>query len=95
MRFRICKEVGFIAGTQGDMHIIFNKLSTDESVRKEYRSFVQQMQRKHESMGGAMDRRTIYGGRAFIQNIQKQYKLDAVIKKRGCPRKEKSDTENK
>lgn len=35
-----------------DKHIIFNKLSTDESVRKEYRSFVQQMQRQHESMRG-------------------------------------------
>jgi hypothetical protein len=42
-----------------------------------------------------MDRRTIYGGSAFIQNVQKQYKLDAVIKKRGCPRKEKSNIENK
>jgi putative transposase len=78
-----------------DKHIIFNKLSTDESVRKEYRSFVQQMQRQHESMRGEMDRRTIYGGSAFIQNVQKQYKLDAVIKKRGRPRKEKSNIENK
>lgn len=70
-----------------DKHIIFDKLSTDELVRKEYRSFVQQMQRKNESMRGAMDRRTIYGGRDFVQQVQKRYKLDAVIKKRGRPRK--------
>ncbi|KFN40255.1 hypothetical protein KN63_00160, partial [Smithella sp. F21] len=61
----------------------------------EYRSFVQQIQRQHESMRGEMDRRAIYGGSAFIQNVQKQYKLDAVIKKRGRPRKEKSNIENK
>jgi hypothetical protein len=53
------------------------------------------MQRLPESMRGEMERRTIYGGSEFIQNVQKQYKLDAVIKKRGRPRKEKSNIENK
>jgi hypothetical protein len=52
------------------------------------------MQRLPESMRGEMDRRTIYGGSEFIQDVHKQYKLDAVIKKRGRPRKEKSDVEN-
>ena len=78
-----------------DQHIIFDKLSTNESVRKEYRSFVRQMQRKHESMRGEMDRRTIYGGSAFVQKVHKLYKLDAMIKKRGRPRKELSDSQNK
>jgi hypothetical protein len=55
-----------------DKHIIFNKLSTDESVRKEYRSFVQQMQRQHESMRGEMDRRTIYGGSAGARGRKSQ-----------------------
>ncbi len=71
-----------------DHHIIFDQLSTDESVRKEYRSFVQHMKLKNESMRGAMDRRTIYGGNDFAQRVQKRYKLEAVIKKRGRPRKE-------
>lgn len=46
------------------------------------------MQRKHESMRGKMDRRTIYGGSEFAQTVQKRYKLEAMIKKRGRPRKE-------
>ncbi len=71
-----------------DRHIIYAKLSTDETVRKEYRSFVQQMQRKHDSMRGEMDRRTIYGGSEFIQRVRERYKLDAVIKKRGRPKKD-------
>lgn len=78
-----------------DKHIIFDKLSTDESVSREYRSFVRQMQLKHESMHGEMDRRTIYGGSAFIENVHKQYKLDAVIRKRGRPKKEQSELKNK
>jgi len=78
-----------------DNHIIFDKLPTDESIRKEYRSFVQQMQRKHESMRGEMDRRTIYGGSDFVQKVQKRYKLEALIKKRGRPRKEQIDIEDK
>jgi len=71
-----------------DKNLIYDKLSTDETVRKEYRSFVQQMKRKHESMHGEMERRTIYGGSDFIQRVIKRYKLDAVIKKRGRPKKE-------
>jgi len=61
-------------------------------VRKEYRLFVQQMQCKHESMRGVMERRTIYGGSDFAQAMQKRYNLDAVIKKRGRPRKEQEDS---
>ncbi len=39
-------------------------------------------------MRGKMDRRTIYGGSEFAQTVQKRYKLEAMIKKRGRPRKE-------
>ena len=77
-----------------DRHIMYAKLSTDETVRKEYRSFVQQMQRKHDSMRGEMDRRTIYGGSEFIQRVRKRYKIDAVIKKRGRPKKESPEGQN-
>jgi hypothetical protein len=74
-----------------DKHIIFDKLLTDETARKEYRAFVQQMQRNRESMRGEMERRTIYGGSEFIQRLNKRYKIEAVIKKRGRPRKESSE----
>ncbi len=73
-------------------HIIFDKLSTEESARKEYRSFVQQMLRKRESMRGEMDHRTIYGSSGFTQKVQTQYKLDAEIRKRGRPRKQQMES---
>ncbi len=71
-----------------DRHIIFDKLSTDQSERKEYRSFVQKMLQKNESMRGEMDRRTVYGGSEFIQSVNRRYNLEAVIRKRGRPEKE-------
>jgi hypothetical protein len=46
------------------------------------------MQRKNDSMCGVVDRRTIYSGGDCIEQVQKRYKLDAVIKKRGRPGKE-------
>jgi putative transposase len=71
-----------------DEHIIYENLSSDEKVRKEYRKFVQQMLQKNEAMRGEMERRTIYGGGDFIQRVHKRFKIDAVIKERGRPRKE-------
>jgi putative transposase len=74
-----------------DKHVIYENLSSDENVRKEYRKFVQQMLQKNESMRGEMERRTIYGGGDFIQRVHKMYKIDAVIKKRGRPKKGSDD----
>ena len=71
-----------------DGHIIYGTLSNDENIRKEYRKFVQDMLQKKEAMRGEMDRRTIYGGGEFLDRVQKKFKMDAVIKKRGRPRKE-------
>ena len=71
-----------------DEHIIYENLSSDEKVRKEYRKFVQQMLQKNEAMRGEMERRTVYGGGDFIQRVHKRFKIDAVIKGRGRPRKE-------
>lgn len=71
-----------------DSSVVFGGLSTSESVRKEYRIFVQQMLQKNHSMRGVMDRRVIYGGDKFIQKMQKQYDLSAIIGKQGRPRKE-------
>jgi len=70
-----------------DRHVIYDRLSTNETVRKEYRTFVQQMLRKHESMRGEMERRTIYGSGDFIRQVNRRYKLDAVIRKPGRPKK--------
>lgn len=78
-----------------DKHIIFNEHSADELARKEYRSFVRQMQQKHESMRNEMNRLNIYGSSAFIKNVHKRYKLDAIIRKQGRPRKEQSEIKNK
>jgi hypothetical protein len=46
------------------------------------------MQRKNESMRGEMERRTIYGGSNFIQRVEKRFKIDAIIKRRGRLKKE-------
>ncbi len=74
-----------------DQHIIFDKLSTEETVRKEYRTFVEQMLKKNESMQGEMNGRAVYGGSDFTQRVNRRYDVDAVIKKRGRPKKESAD----
>ena len=71
-----------------DGHVIYGTLFSDKNIRKEYRKFVQDMLRKKEAMRGEMDRRMIYGGGEFLDRVQKKFKMDAVIKKRGRPRKE-------
>jgi len=78
-----------------DEHVIYGNLSQDEAVRSEYRNFVQEMLKKNEAMRGEMERRRIYGGHDFIQRVNKKYKMEAVIKKRGRPKtKKESETEN-
>ncbi|MEN6375208.1 MAG: transposase [Smithella sp.] len=77
-----------------DECIVFDKLSKSESVRKEYRMFVQKMMQKNESMRGEMDRRVIYGGDKFILKMKKQYNLAAVTGKQGRPKKELAGKEN-
>ncbi|HDQ04050.1 MAG TPA: transposase [Deltaproteobacteria bacterium] len=76
-----------------DQHVIFDNLSQDDVVRKEYRKFVQEMLKKNKAMRGEMERRTIYGGHDFIQRVNKKYKMEAVIKKRGRPKKELAGNE--
>jgi putative transposase len=71
-----------------DGHVIYGTLFSDKNIRKEYRKFVQDMLQKKEAMRGEMDRRMIYGGGEFLDRVQKKFKMDAVIKKRGRPRKE-------
>jgi putative transposase len=71
-----------------DEHVIYENLSSDENIRREYRKFVQEMLSKNEAMRGEMERRTIYADGDFIQRVHKKFKIEAVIKKRGRPRKE-------
>jgi putative transposase len=74
-----------------DEHIILKNLSSAENVRKEYRKFVQKMLYKNEAMRGEMERRTIYGGGDFVQRVHKKFQIDAIIKRRGRPKKETVD----
>jgi putative transposase len=78
-----------------DEHVIYGNLSDDKNSRKEYRKFVHDMFQKKDAMRGEMDRRTIYGSANFSKQVQKKFKLNAVIRKRGRPRKESEDEQNK
>lgn len=69
-----------------DVHIIYDKLFHDQEVRREYRKFVQQMIESKEAMRGEMERRKIYGSGEFIQEVNKRFKIEAMIKGRGRPR---------
>ena len=74
-----------------DEHVIFESISSEENVRKEYRKFVQQMLQKNKALRGEMERRTIYGGGDFVQQVHKKFKINAIIKKRGRPKREAFD----
>ena len=78
-----------------DAHIIYGNLSNSENIRREYRKFIQEMLKKNKAMAGEMERKTIYGGGNFALQMQKRFKLEAIIKKRGRPKKEVADVENK
>ena len=69
-----------------DDHVIYDKLFHDQEVRREYRQFVQQMMEKKEAMRGEMERRKIYGSGEFIQEVNKRFKIEAIIRGRGRPR---------
>ena len=72
-----------------DRHSIYEELSRDESERRRrYREFVRGMLREREGMKGEMNRRVVYGSDDFIEMITAQYKVGAVIKPIGRPRKD-------
>lgn len=72
-----------------DEHPIYKNLSEDEGERrKKYREFVKGMIKEKGSMKGEMNRRMIYGNEDFTKAIAKEYKIDAVIKPKGRPKKE-------
>jgi hypothetical protein len=51
------------------------------------------MMREKEAMRGEMSRRLAYGNDEFTMHLKKRYKVNAVIKKRGRPKKD--DDNNK
>ncbi|MDA8215907.1 MAG: transposase [Nitrospiraceae bacterium] len=71
-----------------DEHPIYRTLSDDESERrKKYRELVKGMLRDKDAMKGEMDRRTVYGNEAFIKKVGTKYKVSAVIRTVGRPKK--------
>jgi hypothetical protein len=42
-------------------------------------------------MKGEMNRRVIYGSEDFIKEVSKEYKVEAVIKPRGRPKKKENE----
>ena len=75
-----------------DEHSIYKGLSkNDRERRKRYREFVKRMLREKEAMKGEMDRRVIYGSKEFIDKVRKKYNIEAVMRQKGRPRKEKKE----
>ena len=72
-----------------DEHPIYPNLAKDERERRQgYRDFVKGMIREKDAMRGEMSRRLVYGSDEFITLLKKQYKMNAVIKQRGRPKKD-------
>lgn len=75
-----------------DEHSIYKKLSEKEAERrKKYRDFVRGMIKEKEAMKGEMNKRVLYGGEEFIEEVTKKYKVEAVIKAKGRPRKDEDE----
>jgi putative transposase len=72
-----------------DEHPIYQHLGQDERERRhEYRGFVKGMIREKEAMRGEMARRLVYGSDEFIMHLKKRYRLSAIIRQRGRPKKD-------
>lgn len=75
-----------------DEHPIYNNLSRKEGERrKKYREFVKGMLKNKAAMKGEMTGRIVYGSNAFTEKVTKKYKVEAVIKPRGRPKRVEND----
>lgn len=75
-----------------DEHPIYKSLSKDEAERgKRYREFVRGMVKEKEAMKGEMNKRVLYGSEDFIEKTTKKYKVEAMIKPKGRPRRDEDD----
>jgi hypothetical protein len=69
---------------QQDVHPVHLRLSEDEiERRKKYRQFIRMMLKEKEAMKGEMDRRNVYGGKDFVKEMAKTYKISEKIKQMG------------
>ena len=75
-----------------DEHLIYRRLSDEETERrKAYREFVKGMLKDKKAMKGEMDRKVVYGSEDFIREAQKKYKIEAMIKPIGRPKKNEDE----
>jgi len=71
-----------------DEHSIYEELSKSESERrKKYRQLVKGMIKERRALKDEMNRRVAYGSEDFIMEVAQKYKVEAVIKPKGRPRK--------
>ncbi len=85
------KEYVYHILTRGNT-LLYKNLSKDEGERrKKYREFVKGMIKKKGSMKGEMNRRAVYGSDNFIKEVAREYKVEAVIKPKGRPKKEENE----
>jgi len=74
-----------------DEHPIYKGLSKDEAERrKRYREFVKGMIKEKAAMKGEMNRRVVYGSEDLVKKVEKEYKVGAVIRLKGRPKKEEN-----
>jgi putative transposase len=69
-----------------DKHPIYEDLGTTESQRqKQFRNFIKGILIEKKAMKGAMNRRLVYGSEEFQREIENQYEIESVIRRRGRP----------
>jgi putative transposase len=74
-----------------DEHPIYRGLSKDEAERrKKYREFVKGMIKEKATMKGEMNRRVVYGSEDLVKKMEKEYKIGAVIRLKGRPKKKEN-----
>ena len=75
-----------------DEHPIYRGLSKEKTERrKKYREFVKGMIKEKGAMKDEMNRRALYGGEDFVKGMTRKYKIEAMIKPKGRPKKNGKD----
>jgi len=59
--------------------------------RSKYREFVIGMIKERCAMKGELNRRVIYGSKDFVRQVSKEYKVEAVIRSQGRPKKDENE----
>ncbi len=75
-----------------DEHPIYRELSKGKTERrKKYREFVKGMIKDKGAMKGEMNRRAVYGSEDFVKEVTREYRVEAMIKPKGRPKKNEKD----